>query len=544
MGKKPNVLIILADQYRYDCICEAGYPHMITPNLDRLAREGCLYTCAHSSNPVCMPARHDLLTGVTAKYHGYFNNSKNPIKDYGLETIPRIFSENGYRTASIGKMHFCPARAHHGYNQRYTMEEIPKYKEDDDYAMYLKEHGDGSVQNIHGVRPVLYHTPQKALVSEENYETNWVAEQTIHWLEENNSNPFMLFVGYIKPHPPWNIPKKYEGIYKDRELPSAIKRSRCYPEVNTMNQWYGDSDTEEQQRKIREAYYTSCTMVDESIGKILTYLKEQGTLDNTLVIFTSDHGEMLNDKGFYSKNLPYESSVRVPLIMRYPERIPMGMKSDCLADLLDLFPTCLDACHLNYPKNAIPLYGVSLLDKDTNKEIVFSSNGFPGVTRWVMARTKEYKYIYHYNQGFEELYDLKNDPKELNNCIEQMHESEIYHYLYAQAVNYETLHGPEGLVKDGAFICFEGTLNTGYEHGKYHLWSNKQFQRFLRESKDEYGAHFLKELKEAISEEAISGKQGKQPRIDDLWIQTFKESFEGLSNEKDFIDTIFKQQGE
>ena len=138
--RKTNVLLLLSDQQRYDTINAAGFPHMRTPNLDRLAREGVLFEQCHSTNPVCMACRHDLITGRPGRDHGYYTNLEDkPIDHYDTPTLPRIFSENGYRTAAVGKMHFYPAREHHGFGEMYLMEELPRRRQDDQYAMYLKE---------------------------------------------------------------------------------------------------------------------------------------------------------------------------------------------------------------------------------------------------------------------------------------------------------------------------------------------------------------------------------------------------------------------
>ena len=538
MKKRPNILIILADQYRYDAI-GAVSPYMITPNLDRLAHEGCLFSSAYSNNPVCMPARHDLLTGLTGRRHGYFSNCKKPIRDYGLPTLPRIFSEHGYRTASIGKMHFFPARAHHGYSEMYTMEEIPKCREDDDYAMYLKECGEGEVQNIHGVRPLAYHEPQRALVKSEHYETRWVDETTIDWMDRNGENPFLLFVGYIKPHPPWDIPEEYEGIYEKREIPAPIPRSRTYPDSNDTCVWYGDLDTPEQVRRIQEAYYTSCTMVDESVGRILGYLEKSGKIDDTMVIFTSDHGEMLGDKGFYSKDLPYEGSVRVPLIIRYPQVFGSGKRREDFASLLDIFPTCMELAGLRYPQGETVLSGGSLADEGAcgEREMITASNGFLGLKRWVMARTKEYKYIYHYNAGYEEFYDLAADPGETVNCIGQRKDSGIYRRLRQRALEYEKTEGPDGCVESEDFVSFPGESHTGTEHGKYHLWSNQQFQTFQNSDKPTYGQRFVHEIQTAMCHK-------KCPGVNQEWRAAFKKRFEELAEYENWEEALFESAQE
>lgn len=504
---KPNILIVLADQQRYDTIGELGFNHMITPNFDRLAKEGCSFTYAHSHNPVCMPARHDLLTGMTGRAHGYFQNAGGkPMKDYGIPTLPRILSQNGYRTASIGKMHFFPVKEHHGYGDRLTMEEIPKLLEDDDYAMFLKANGDGHVQNIHGVRPLAYHTPQQSLVKDENYETAWVENQTINWLEQNGDNPFFLFVGYIKPHPPWNIPAKYQGIYQDAAIPAAIPKARYYPEDPNHNSWYGDDDSNTQLRKHQEAYYTAVSMVDESFGKIIEHLRTTGKLDNTLVIYTSDHGEMLGDRGYYSKSVPYESAVRIPLLVRYPEVFEPGTTNEDFVDLLDILPTCLDVAGVKYPQCDYKLYGSSIADTAVgkNRQIITASNGYINKNRWVMARNKDYKYIYNFNQGYEEMYYLALDPHETNNIIDSLRGGDAYNMLKTAAIAYESAEGPDGAVVNGNFTKSDNQRNVGFENGKYHKWCNDQFQTFQRVDKEEFGSTFVSEIKTALSNKDFS----------------------------------------
>lgn len=536
---KPNVLIIMADQQRYDTIGCMGNSHMKTPNLDKLCQEGRCYTNAHSHTPVCMPARHDLLTGLTARTHGYFANAGgNPIKDDKAPTISGVFSNNGYKTASIGKMHFHPVRIGHGYQEMYAMEEIPQDLKSDDYATYLKENGDGSVQNIHGVRPVIYHTPQNSLVKEENYETRWVENTAINWLDQNGDNPFFLFVGYIKPHPPWDIPKKYQGMYKDVAFPETIEKSREYPEHKGENALYGDLDSKEQIRKNREAYYTACSMVDESVGVIIEHLREIGQIDNTVIIYTSDHGEMLSDKGYYSKDLPYESAVRVPFIVRYPEKFKAAEVNTDFVDLLDIFPTCLDLAGLEYPSEDYTLYGDSLLGNNRDRSIVYASDGFLGPKRWVMARTKKYKYIYKFNQGFEELYDMENDKGEVYNIYQELKGKEEIIQLRKKAVAYESENGPEGSVVNDDFIKVQGEMAAGYEHGKYHLWSNKQFQTFLNQSKPEFGETFVKEYKEALSNKENSGND--KVLDNDFMKDSFQDGFEKLGEYDNILAEIFK----
>lgn len=523
MVNRPNVLIILSDQQRYDTIAAAGYPYMITPNLDRLASEGCLFSNAYSTNPVCMPARHDLLMGMPSAIHGFFANcnGKN-ICDYNVPTIPRLFTEAGYRTAAIGKMHFSPARMHHGYSEMYLMEELPRCRQDDAYATFLGLNGKGEIENLHGVRPLIYHEPQNAQVDDSLYETKWISDTTINWLKGNGDNPFMLCVGYIKPHPPWDVSQKYDNLYADKDIPDPVQRSRNYPYNPEMDPWYGDMDSDKHKREIRKAYYSCISEVDDSVGRIIEYLRDNQKLDNTLVIFTSDHGEMLQDKGYYSKEQPYEGSVHVPFIVRYPSQFKKNHIDNRFVDLTDIFPTCLSVSGILYPNGQYKLYGSSLaesdLQNDKDRSFVYSASGFLDDKRFVMCRNERYKYVYRYNNSTEELYDMINDPKETVNCIEQYRNTELHTMFVERVTEYEKKWGPKGAVVDGRLICISGKQFHGSVSGKYHLWSNNQFQNFTELKKDDRMKQFDTELNNAQMNKNIY-----ECFNNDEWIKSYEQ---------------------
>ena len=169
----PNVLLLFCDQLRRDALGCYGNEHVHTPNLDRLAAEGRTYERAYTPVPVCIPARHCLLTGHRPKVHGYWENWQRPM-DAGIPTLPRILRDGNYVTEAIGKMHFQPPRSHHGFERMQIMEETPDTREEDDYLLYLKSVGLGNVQHQHGVRHLLYMQPQRALIPEEHTGNHWV----------------------------------------------------------------------------------------------------------------------------------------------------------------------------------------------------------------------------------------------------------------------------------------------------------------------------------------------------------------------------------
>lgn len=533
MVDKTNVLIILSDQQRYDTIHYGGFSHMITPGLDSLAEESEYYTHAYSGNPVCMPARHDLITGFPARVHGYYGNAEGrSIRNYATPTIARIFSRAGYRTAAIGKMHFSPEREHHGFGEMRLMEELPKKRQNDEYLMYLKKNGLENIQNPHGVRPHIYHIPQEAQQPDAFHGSRWVADETIRWFEENEDQPFMVMCGFIQPHPPWNIPKEWDGLYDDQVIPKAIPNSRLPFEDEEKARWFGDCDTEEQKEKIRKAYYTAVSMVDKNVERIINYLKETGKYDDTLIIYTSDHGEMLQDKGYYSKELPYDSAVRVPLLIKYPKAYgKKGIRND-FADLLDVLPTCLDVCGLEYPEQEEPLFGRSLRNNEEKEYQLAATGTLP--LRWVMCCNKNYKYIYHYMGGYEELY-VMNQPEIHNLLLGKLtpEQSQQYEELKKQALAYEETWGIEHGVVEGRFISVPAEKVHPSVRGKFHFWSNQQMQKFYEADKYDRGYVLEKEMKKALCSNSKSGVTLPEVFQEEEWKEQFFQCYQEYTGKKE-----------
>ena len=418
MQKKPNILLLFTDQQRYDTIAACGYPYMKTPNLDRLVHEGCVFNNAYSPNPVCIPARHNLITGLTARDHGYAHNLRHPI-DPCIPVLPRILSDGGYETRAIGKMHFRPARRHNGFNKMELMEETPQNREDDDYAMYLESVGLGHISNIHGVRNLLYMMPQRSLIPEEHHGSTWVADRSIEFLKrEAGRKPFFLWSSWIMPHPPFDVPDSFADLYSDAELPKVLvsetplsKRAERLKEAFSAPADKYDAIV----RRSRELYFAAISMVDKNIGRVLDTLEETGEMDNTLIIFTSDHGEMLWDHGTVAKSLPYDSAAKIPFIVRYPKKVePESIRKE-FVDLNDILPTMLDVAGLEYP-GSYQLPGGSIFKDDKDRTVQYMEND-NGHKRWISLRNKRYKYNYYYCHGYEELFDMENDSGECVNLL-------------------------------------------------------------------------------------------------------------------------------
>lgn len=466
MERQPNILLLTTDQQRYDTIAAMGYPYMHTPHLDRLVREGCSVPLAYSPNPACIPARHSLITGqysaVTGMDDNYFDSSRRLPR--GLPTLAGILTDSGYETVAVGKMHFLSARNHNGFGRMELMEEIPRYLQDDDYALYLREKGEGNIQSLHGVRNVLAMLPQNPIQAEEHSGTRWVADRLIHHLNINGGRrPFFYWGSWIAPHPPFSVPKRYADLYCGKDLPEAIPPEEHPKPPTVENSRLADYYDDTVRRRAREYYYGAITQVDEQIGRVLETLAEIGQLDNTLIIFSSDHGELLGDHGSYQKFQPYEGSARIPLVLRWPRHLAPGSTYEGFADLCDLLPTILDAAGVTYP-GELPLPGGSLLEAVRNHHVRDFQyiEQRSGARRWISIRNFRYKYNYYYAQGLEELFDLEKDPQERCNLLEVPKKlpQEEYRKLKERLYQMESRWGPAGLTKDGKFQVF-GPVETG-----------------------------------------------------------------------------------
>ena len=501
--ERPNILIMMTDQQRFDTIAAAGYGFMHTPNLDRLVAEGCLYTHTYTPNPICLAARHNLLTGLPARYHGFPDNMHTAITKAKIPTLPRILSDNGYESRAIGKMHFRPARRHNGFDKRELMEELPNTREEDEYAMYLKSIGLGHFQNIHGVRNLLYMLPQRSLIPSEHHGTRWVGDRSVEFIRTNQGRqPFFLLTSWIAPHPPFDVTDEYADLYKDVDLPMPHVSQTPLAALTQENAMLGDLPNEAYVRRMREVYFAAISMVDEQVGRILDTLAEVGQLDNTFVIFTSDHGEFLGDYGLSQKWNPYDVCSRVPLIARYPKRVASGTTVSDFVDLNDILPTALDVAGLSYPGD-VSLPGESLLVENGQKDrswqyLEYSFNN----RRWISIRNHQYKYNYYYGGGSEQLFDMQNDPHETLNLLHgtpSASATTVALALRQKLTEYEREWGLEGYVD-------ENGLKAGVPY-EPHPQRNEAFPRFplkLTDPAEKAAMNgFIDEIATAVAKEPI-----------------------------------------
>lgn len=435
-ARTPNVVLICTDQWRGDCLSINGHPIVRTPYLDAIATEGANFSNAYSSTPTCVPARMALMTGLTARSHrrvGYTDGI-----DFDLSvTLPGEFTKAGYQTQAIGKMHYYPERGRVGFNNvilhdgylnfaRKRGREVDWY---DDYLVWLRgQAGESAVSDYFddgiNCNSVVARPWSR---SESLHPTNWVVTEATSWLYRRDPTvPFFLYLSFHRPHPPYNPPawafEQYLNL-PDHEPPVGDwvadledYRTDYRPDAHVA--------TYDQQtlNRARAGYYGNITHIDHQIARFMDVLREFGLKEDTYIVFTSDHGEMLGDHDLWRKGYPYEGSSRVPLLISGPG-IRGGQRVDALVELRDLMPTLLDAAHLPVPGSidGISLFGLTQADEQgSNVELrpyLHGEHVLLGQSiQWVRAGS--WKYIWFSKNGNEQLFDLHNDPEETRNLSE------------------------------------------------------------------------------------------------------------------------------
>ena len=439
--KQPNILILMTDQHRFDALGCAGNDSIETPNIDRLAQSGCHFTNAYCPTPVCVSSRMSFITGLRLASHRYPTNNPLPGPVPEQPTLMTLLHRAGYHTQGVGKMHFMGR--HYGFQDLKSMEECPEFRIDDDYLMYLKEQG-VRTRYPQGLRDLLYCQPQTTDIPAEHSKSAWVARESVECLKRHvqhrQGTPFLLWSSWIAPHPPYAPCEPYASMYDPAAMDLPVFAERPASTIPVARAMRGRLDgahlDEARIRRIRALYYGMISQVDEGVGRILDTLEDLGLAASTVVLFLSDHGDMLGDHGLSQKNVPYEASVRIPMILRWPGRTEPGSTSAALAGIEDVLPTVIEELGLARDPGADPLTGKSLL-REQGDEYVIDYGA--GDQRWVAVRQGAYKYVIWARGGHEELYDLENDPHETKNLAAEDRERAAQ--MKQKVLAWETVHG-------------------------------------------------------------------------------------------------------
>jgi arylsulfatase len=428
-GSKPNILFLMTDQHRADCLGCAGNKVIRTPHLDSIAADGVLFPNAYTSTPSCTPARTGILTGLSPWHHGMLGYGRVAGR-YPFE-LSWALRDAGYYLFGIGKMHWYPQKLPRGYHGLLVDEsgrvETPGFVSD--YRLWFKEQAPDLNPDATGIGWNDYRAKAYAL-PERLHPTVWTGDRAVEFIEKyDRAEPFMLKVSFARPHSPYDPPQRFLDMYRAEDMPAPVIgdwAARYAPHNDPPNpsQWHGDLGVRQAQES-RRAYYGSVTFIDEQIGRILAALKRRGLYDNTLIIFFADHGDMLGDHHLWRKTYAYESSANIPMILRWPRSMGLdarrGKKLPQPTELRDVLPTFLDAAEAPIPGH---LDGKSLLNlvrgntKDWRPWIDLEHSMCYDQDHWTALTDGRFKYIYFAYDGREQLFDMAEDPGELHNLAE------------------------------------------------------------------------------------------------------------------------------
>ncbi|MBI3947387.1 MAG: arylsulfatase [Armatimonadetes bacterium] len=357
---RPNLLLIMTDQHRGDCLGCDGHPAVETPYLDQLAAEGTRFRCAQTAVPSCIPARATLMTGMDQWHTGVLGmgRSGGNMSTTYRHTLPGELAAAGYHTQGIGKMHFHPQRALYGFHNTLldesSRERDRRFKSD--YRRWFEAHKDGPYDyRDHSVgwnswlsRPT--HLPEHL------HPTHWTIQQAVEWLDRRDpEKPFFLKVSFARPHSPYDPPAVYYDLYRDRPIPEPYVGDWAHVNdrrIDDVDAWRSHRK-EEEIRRARACYYGNVTFIDHQIGRLLYELRKNHpeAWRNTFILFTADHGDMLGDHHLWRKGYAYQGASRIPMIVRAPLGWdwPRGQVLDHVVELRDVMPTFLEAAGVPIP---------------------------------------------------------------------------------------------------------------------------------------------------------------------------------------------------
>ena len=502
---KPNILVFVTDQQRADWLSCVGNTRLDTPNIDKIAARGVVFDRAYCNTPLCMPSRYTMWTGLPASAHGLRTNGVNIHQEYPV--LPQILADAGYETISVGKIHLRPWNISPEMTPNITDYSAVNYPEAcetwengrctrlpdnyfglhtthfigghscDCYGEYFndleREHPEIAAQLKNRVSERPSGRPDQcyySTVPKELYYNRWIEERTIEALENcSRDQPFFCWCSFPDPHFPFGPPAPYHSMYDPDtlELPIAWDDDRkdmkdfyqldYYTSRGVFSVDGGPTElTLEQIQETKALAYGMVKQVDDSVGRIMDYLKQHHRLENTIVVFMSDHGELMGDHGLYCKGpFHYEGLLRVPMIISWPQVLRCGWRSDALVCILDFLPTMLELAGVAYPGNdagdwqgffeKYPMYegvsrlpGKSLVPLMTGKAnavrsgvIIENDDDIRGINVRTLV-TKDYKLTIYTGLDSGDLFDLKRDPQERHNCWNDCAYADIREQLIMQ----------------------------------------------------------------------------------------------------------------
>ncbi|MBC8444674.1 MAG: sulfatase-like hydrolase/transferase [Chloroflexi bacterium] len=473
---RPNILLITSDQQHYSALGTVN-PRIRTPALDRLAREGVQFDRAYCNNPVCSPSRSTILTGLYPAWHGCWTIGVKLPED--VPTVGDLFQENGYNTVLVGKAHFQPVasapgsesiechpslrdldfwRGFHGPWYGFGHVETARMHAHEHlvgqhYALWMEEKGLTNWRDYFQKWPVdpndKYRGPQYTRGSqvwdlpEEFHHSHWVGERTVAHIERSarEDAPFFLWASFFDPHPPYAIPEPWASMYDPEDVepghyqpgefddmpPQFAKTQEAQPDYTMYREEGGQGlhgfhshlHEEAHLRRSMACYYGMTSLIDQEVGRILDALDRLGIAENTLVVYSTDHGHFLGQHGLIAKGaFHYEDMLRIPMLARYPGVIPAGVRSETLQCQVDWPVTFLSAAGIPVPGL---MQGVDQLavwggdERGARDHVLVENRHNPTTVHLRTLVTERFKITVYRDAAYGELFDLERDPEELHN---------------------------------------------------------------------------------------------------------------------------------
>jgi len=495
MKPQPNVLLITSDQQHFDTL-GVDNPRINTPNLDRLAHEGVLFDRAYCNNPVCSPSRSSIITGMYPSYHGCWNlGCKLPES---VPTVGDVFQEHGYATSLVGKAHFQPLATQPGVESLecqpilrdldfwrnfggpwYGFQNIELCRNHTDeahvgqhYALWMEDRGLKNWRDYFQQWPPVPGEKQREhcwdLPQELHYST-WTAERTIAAIDRDvdSGKPFFTWASFHDPHPSYLVPEPWASMYDPDDMvpgvldegeldllpPQFALTQQRSPDFSAfretpfwMHGFHSHLISPEKLRKDIAIYYGMISFMDQQIGRILDALDRRGIAENTIVVFSTDHGHFLGQHGLIAKGAFHlEDLLKIPFLVRCPGTVPAGKRSGALQSQVDLAPTFLTACGIDVPgtMQGLSQWDVWKAESDAaREEVIVEFRHQPTTLQLRTYIDRRYKLTIYRNHDYGELFDLEKDPAERRNLWANLAHSDLKLELFRRLANAELAREP------------------------------------------------------------------------------------------------------
>ena len=478
MAQQPNIILIMADQFRYDAIGAHGNSLISTPMLNQMVAQGCDFTQAYSATPTCIPARASLMSGlsqVNTRLVGYQEGADWNFPNH----LGKVFADRGYYAKAVGKMHVSPPRKlcgfhhidlHDGYlhaTRNHNLLTKYSYQRTDDYLTWLQQQVSYPIDLNDSGLDCNSWVARSFPYEERLHPTNWATQKAIDFLDQRDPDlPFFLKLSYVRPHSPLDPPEYYFNLYMDRLRDVDVAQIRDWAEQFGIWQPVSGIDSKtgtipiDEMRRMLAGYYGLVTHIDHQISRFLIHLQEHDQLQNSIIVFTSDHGDQLGEHALFRKGYPYQGSIHIPFIVYDPGECLMpkeDMKSEVneIIELRDVLPSLVDFATGDQVSQ---VDGQSIKPLMTRKPVKVNWRHYLHGEHVLGDFSNHYilalpwKYVWYSQTGVEQLFHLENDPQEQRDLVVEEKYQEVVERLRATLIQ-ELMNRPEGFVKNGKLVA-------------------------------------------------------------------------------------------